>query len=145
MEITRGQFRAVRRMTNVPTVVLESSPGLLGLYEVWHCHDATSHLLSSGLEVFYGLHREYSTELYSMKQNSHFHHASANGLIVLPENPKTLQAQQSKFEFCFIISSNFLFILCCSLRVQQFGHWRDCNSICGLFTFSVAIKQKGMA
>jgi hypothetical protein len=44
--------------------------------------------LPVGLEVFCELHRETSTELHSTIQNSHFHHASENGLTVLPQNPK---------------------------------------------------------
>jgi hypothetical protein len=39
---------------------------------------------------FCKLHLEASTELLSMMQNSPFHHASENGLTVLPENPKTM-------------------------------------------------------
>jgi hypothetical protein len=73
----------------VPTVVLEFSPGLLGLYGVWHCHDEAVPYLPVGVDFFYELHPEASTELHSMMQNSHFHHASENGLNVLPENPKT--------------------------------------------------------
>jgi hypothetical protein len=55
--------------------VEEVSPGLLRLYGVWHCHD-----------VFCELHSDASIELHSMMQNSHFRHASVNGLTVLPEN-----------------------------------------------------------
>jgi hypothetical protein len=61
----------------VPTVVLEFSPGLFGLYEVWHFHDAVL-LLPVGLDVFCKLLPKTSTEL-----------SSENGLTVLPENPKT--------------------------------------------------------
>jgi hypothetical protein len=50
---------------------------------VWHCHDQAVYLLPVGLEIFCELHRESSTELHSMIQNSHFHHASENGLTVL--------------------------------------------------------------
>jgi hypothetical protein len=73
----------------VPTVVIEFSPGLLWLYEVWHCHDEAVPLLSVGLGVFCQLHPKASTELHGMMQNSHFHHASGNGPTVLPENRKT--------------------------------------------------------
>jgi hypothetical protein len=66
-----------------PTVVLEFSPGVLGLCEVWHCHDEAVPLLPVGLDIFCKLHPEASTELQNMKQNSHFHHASENGLTVL--------------------------------------------------------------
>jgi hypothetical protein len=65
--------------TNVPeisTVVLELSPGLLGLYPVWHCHDKVVFLMPVGLDVFCGLHPETSTELYSIVQNSNFHRVS---------------------------------------------------------------------
>jgi hypothetical protein len=72
----------------VSTIVLEFSPGLLGLYGVWHCHDEAVHLLPVGLEVFCELHIEASTGLHSTIQNLHFHHASENWLTVLPVNPK---------------------------------------------------------
>jgi hypothetical protein len=49
----------------VPTVVLEISPGLLGLYGVWHRHDEAVPLLTAGLDVFCELHPEASTELHS--------------------------------------------------------------------------------
>jgi hypothetical protein len=73
----------------VATVILEFSSGLLGQYGVWHCHDEAVPLLSVGLEVFCKLLPEASKELHNMMQKSHFHHASKNGLTVLPENPKT--------------------------------------------------------
>jgi hypothetical protein len=73
----------------VPTVVLELSLWLLGLYGVWHCHDEAINRLPDGLDVFCELHHEASTELHSTMQNAHFHHASGNGLTVLPGNPKT--------------------------------------------------------
>jgi hypothetical protein len=38
---------------------------------------------------FCELHHKASTELHSMMQNSHFHHASENGITIIPENPKT--------------------------------------------------------
>jgi hypothetical protein len=72
-----------------PTVVLEFCHGLLNLYGVWHCHDEAVPLLPVGLNIFCKLHPEDSMELRSAIQNSHFHHASENGLTVLPENPKT--------------------------------------------------------
>jgi hypothetical protein len=72
----------------VPTVVLEFSPGLLGLYGVWHCHDEAVPLLPVSLDVLCKLHPKASTDLHNMMQNSHFHQASENGLTVLPENPK---------------------------------------------------------
>jgi hypothetical protein len=64
---------AVRWMDvqEVPTVVLEFSPGLLRLYGVWHCHDKAVPILPAGLDVFYKLHPEPSTELHSMMQNSY--------------------------------------------------------------------------
>jgi hypothetical protein len=37
----------------VPTVVLQFSPGLLGLYGVWHCLDEAVLLLPVSLDVFY--------------------------------------------------------------------------------------------
>jgi hypothetical protein len=73
----------------VPTVVLEFSPGLLGLYDIWHCHHEAVPLLPLGLDVFWELHPEASTELHSAMQNSCFHHTSENRQTVLPENPKT--------------------------------------------------------
>jgi hypothetical protein len=73
----------------VPTIVLEFSPWLLGLYAVWHCHDEAVNLVPVGLDVFYELHPESSIELQSTSQDSYFHHASENGLTVLPDNPKT--------------------------------------------------------
>jgi hypothetical protein len=45
-------------------VVLEFSPGLLGLYGVWQCHDEAVPLLPVGPEVFCELHPEASTELH---------------------------------------------------------------------------------
>jgi hypothetical protein len=63
----------------VPIVVPEFSPGLLWLYGVWHCHDETVRLLPVGLDVFYELHPEVSTELHSTTQHSHFHQASKMG------------------------------------------------------------------
>jgi hypothetical protein len=73
----------------VPSVVLESSPGLLGLYGIWYSHDKAVPLLPVGLDVFCELHPEASIELHTMIQKSHCHHTSENGLTVLPENPKT--------------------------------------------------------
>jgi hypothetical protein len=73
----------------VPTVVLEFFPGLLELYGVWYLHDEAVSLLPVGLDVFCELHPDASTELHNTMQNSHFHHASENGITVLPENPKT--------------------------------------------------------
>jgi hypothetical protein len=90
VEVTRVQFRAVRQMCKkFPTVVLEFSPGLLGLYGVWHCHDEAVHLLPAGLDVISEFHPEASIELHSAIHNSHFRHSSENGLILLPENLKT--------------------------------------------------------
>jgi hypothetical protein len=76
----------------VPTVVLEFSPGLLRLRGVWHCHDEAVPLVPVGLDAFFEVHPEASTELHSKMQNSHFHHAFENGLTVLSENPKIRQA-----------------------------------------------------
>jgi hypothetical protein len=73
----------------VHTVVLEFSPGMLRLYGVSHYHDEALNLLPVGVDVYCKFHPEASTELHSMMQNSHFHHASENGLTVLPENPET--------------------------------------------------------
>jgi hypothetical protein len=73
----------------IPIAVLEFSPGLLGLYGVWHCHIEAVPLLPVGLDIFCELHPEASTERHSMMQNLHFHHASQKGLTLLPENPKT--------------------------------------------------------
>jgi hypothetical protein len=73
----------------VPIVVTEVSLGLLGLCEIWLCHDEAVPLLPVGLDVFCELHPEASAELQITTQNSNFHHASENGLTVLPENPKT--------------------------------------------------------
>jgi hypothetical protein len=33
-------------------IVLEFSPGLLGLYGVWHCHNEAQYLMSVDLDVF---------------------------------------------------------------------------------------------
>jgi hypothetical protein len=73
----------------VLAVVLQLSPGLIGLYEVWHCRDEAIPLLPVGLNVFCELHPEVSTELHSTMQKLHFHDACENGLPVLPENLKT--------------------------------------------------------
>jgi hypothetical protein len=56
----------------VPTAVLEFSPGLLELYGVWHCHDEAVPLLPVGLDVFWELNPKTSTELHNSMQNSHF-------------------------------------------------------------------------
>jgi hypothetical protein len=56
---------------------------LLGLY------DEAVHFFPVGLEVFYELLPQASTELHSMMQNSHFHHTYENGKIVLPAYSKT--------------------------------------------------------
>jgi hypothetical protein len=61
---------------------------LLGLYGIWHCYDEAVLLLPVGQDVFCKLHPEAWTELHITMQNSHFHHASENGLTILPENPK---------------------------------------------------------
>jgi hypothetical protein len=74
---------------DVPTVILEFPPGLLGLYGVRLCHDEAVPLLLVGLDVFCELHPEASTDTHSMTQNSHFHHTSENELTILSENPKT--------------------------------------------------------
>jgi hypothetical protein len=75
----------------VPTVALESSPGLLGLYGVWHYHDEALPLLPVGLEVFCELHPEASTELNSTMQSSHSHHESQNTVcIAFPAGGLTL-------------------------------------------------------
>jgi hypothetical protein len=66
----------------VPTVALEFSPGLLGLFVVWHCHDEALPLLPLGLDVFYELHPEALTELHSMMENSYFHRSSENGITI---------------------------------------------------------------
>jgi hypothetical protein len=76
----------------VPTAVLEFSPGLLRLYVIWHCHDEAVLLLPVGLDVFCDFHPEASIKLHSMMQNSHFYHPSENRLTVLPEKLKTWQA-----------------------------------------------------
>jgi hypothetical protein len=76
----------------VPIVVLEFSPGLLGPYGVWYCHDEAVLILPFGLDVFCELHSEGSTEFHSTMVNSHFHHAAENGLTVFPESPKIWQA-----------------------------------------------------
>jgi hypothetical protein len=73
----------------IPNVVLEFSSRLLELYGVWYCHDEVVLLLPGGLDVFCEFRPEASTDLYSMMQNSHFHHASENGLRVFTENLKT--------------------------------------------------------
>jgi hypothetical protein len=72
-----------------PSVFLEFSPGMFGLYGVWHCHDEAVPFLPVGLDVFCKLHPKASTEHHSMMQNSLFHRPSQNGLTVLPQNPKT--------------------------------------------------------
>jgi hypothetical protein len=45
--------------------------------------------LPVGLVFFYELHPAASAELHSTMHSSHFHHASEDGLTVLPENSKT--------------------------------------------------------
>jgi hypothetical protein len=77
------------RLSEIPTVVLEFSPGMLGLCGVCHCHDEAVPILPVGLNVVSELHPEASIKLHRKMQNSHFHHASENGLTELPENPKT--------------------------------------------------------
>jgi hypothetical protein len=90
MEVTRGQVWGCKAdVQEVPTVVLEFSPGLLRFFGIWHCHDEAVPLLPVGMDDFCKLHPEASTELRSMMQNSHLHHASENGLTVHPENSKT--------------------------------------------------------
>jgi hypothetical protein len=59
---------------------------LLGLCGVWHSHDEAVPLLPVGLDGNCVLHPEASTELHSTMQNSHFHHASENGLTENPQN-----------------------------------------------------------
>jgi hypothetical protein len=86
---TCGSLGCKADVQEVPTIVLEFSPGLLWLYEVWHCHYEAVPFLPVGLDVFCKLLPEASTELHSTMQNSHFHHTTENGLRVLPENPKT--------------------------------------------------------
>jgi hypothetical protein len=81
MEVTMGQIRAVRRMFKKFPLVLEFSPGLGGLYGIWHC-------LPVGLEIFCEFHLEASTELHSTMQNTYFHHSSENGLTVMAKIPK---------------------------------------------------------
>jgi hypothetical protein len=63
----------------VPSVVLEFSPGLLEMYGVWHCHDEAMPLLPVVLDIFCEQLPEASTELHSIMQNSHISHASENG------------------------------------------------------------------
>jgi hypothetical protein len=43
-----------------PTAVLEFSPGLLGLYGIWQCHDEAAPLLPVDMNVFCELHPEAS-------------------------------------------------------------------------------------
>jgi hypothetical protein len=62
----------------VPTIVLEFFHGLLGLREVWHCHDEAVPLLPVGLDAFCELYSKASAELHRTMQNSHFHHTSEN-------------------------------------------------------------------
>jgi hypothetical protein len=70
----------------VPTVVTEFSPGLLGLCAVWHFHDKTLAILPFGQDISCKMRPKPSTELHSTMQNSHF----TTLLKILPENPKTL-------------------------------------------------------
>jgi hypothetical protein len=65
MEVTGPSPGCKADVQEVSTLVLEFSPGLLGLYEVWHCHDEAVLLLPVGLEVFCELYPEASTELHS--------------------------------------------------------------------------------
>jgi hypothetical protein len=58
----------VARAQEIPTVDLEYSLGLLGLYGVWHLHDEAILLLPVGLDVFCKLYPEASTELHSKMQ-----------------------------------------------------------------------------
>jgi hypothetical protein len=53
----------------LPTLVLEFSPGFVEFYGVWHCYDEAVLLLPVDLEVFCELHPEASTELHSTMQN----------------------------------------------------------------------------
>jgi hypothetical protein len=88
MEVTGDQIQAYKAdVQEVPVVVLGFSLGLLGLYEIWHCHDEAVPLLPVGLDIFCKLHLKAPTELHSKMQNSHFYHTSENGLTVLPDNP----------------------------------------------------------
>jgi hypothetical protein len=69
MEVSKG-FKA--DVQEVPTVVLELSPGLLGLRGVWHCRDEAVLLLPVGLDAFCELHPKASnrTSLYDAKFTS---------------------------------------------------------------------------
>ena len=51
----------------VGTPIVQFSPELIVLYEVWHCHDGTT-LLS----VFFELYLKASTAVYGMIQHSTF-------------------------------------------------------------------------
>jgi hypothetical protein len=74
----------------VPTVVFQFSPGILGLYVVSHCYDEVVPIFPVGLKVSCEFHPEAPTELQSTRtmQTSHFLRASENGLKEFPENPK---------------------------------------------------------
>jgi hypothetical protein len=88
IEVTRGQFRVVRRMFRKFPLQFLNSLLFLGLYGVWPCQDEAVPLSPVGLDVICELYPEVSTELHSTMQNSHFHLVSENGLTVLSENPK---------------------------------------------------------
>jgi hypothetical protein len=55
----------------VPTVVLEFSPGLFWAVWISYFLDKAVPFLPVGLDIFCELHPKASTELYSMMQNSH--------------------------------------------------------------------------
>jgi hypothetical protein len=50
----------------VPAVALEFSPGMLGLYGVWRCHDEAVPLLPVGLDVFCDSHPEVSNKNFTV-------------------------------------------------------------------------------
>jgi hypothetical protein len=56
----------------VPTVVLEFSSRLFGLYGVWHFHDKAVLILPVGLDVSCELHPDTSTELLQYLYDAEF-------------------------------------------------------------------------
>jgi hypothetical protein len=63
-----------------PLQCLDSLLGCSGLYGVWHCHDEPVPLSPVGLEVSCELH-----QLRTVRRKIQSHHASENGLTVLPD------------------------------------------------------------
>jgi hypothetical protein len=88
-----GPSLGCKAEVQVPTIVLEFYPGLLELYGFWHCYDEEVPLLPAGLDIFWELHPEASTELHSTMQNSCSPQASESGANSTPwesQNPVSI-------------------------------------------------------